>query len=203
MRATVAWDVAGARSGRFRHRSRRAGGVVRPLRGSDRTTVWSCGQGDSRLGGWWPDVVVRAVTAYSMPGDRVLLASAGRYGGLHDTAWTVIRLGRGVRTQTVGRCDGSMEPYDDAFKVVIAAIGPESVGAVRPTRLGAAVVPGGVLVVMTHAVWGDRQLCDPGGGLVRAAVEDGLWFVDHVVALRSSTVRGYVDAYVFGRRDVG
>ncbi len=209
MRGIVAWDVVGDRSEWFRHRSGRRPGVVRRC-GGQRTTVWRC---EPAFGGWIPDVVVRAVTTYSVPGDRVLLVSDER-GGLHDAAWSVIRLGRGVRTRMFGQREGSgTQPGPngaqvDQVKVVLVSVDPESVGLVRPTRLGSILAPRGVLVVVTYAVWSERRLCDPGGSLMRAAAEDGLRFVDRVALLQDPEsgavrVQGYADAYVFGRCDVG
>jgi hypothetical protein len=102
-----------------------------PLRRSRRglSTVWPCAQGEHRdgtglLADWLLTAVVKIVTSYTEPGQRVLLLapppgacgcvsgppavgavrSHGPYGdlyiGLHEAAWTVVRLGRGIRTHT-------------------------------------------------------------------------------------------------------
>ncbi|WP_328452097.1 hypothetical protein [Amycolatopsis sp. NBC_00438] len=95
----------------------------RPARPS---TVWPCAQDDvlagtGLLAGWLLTAIIKIVTTYTRPGHRVLLVepapylapsasrpargSRGRtllglYAGLHEAGWTVVRLGRGVRTQT-------------------------------------------------------------------------------------------------------
>ena len=95
----------------------------RPARPS---TVWPCAQGDLRegtglLANWLLTAVIKIVTTYTQPGQRVLLldpapflaSSASRpattvrnrprrgpYAGLHEAGWTVVRLGRGIQTQT-------------------------------------------------------------------------------------------------------
>jgi hypothetical protein len=85
-------------------------------------TVWQCGGDDPRdgtavLSGWLLNAIVKIVTGYSKPGDRVLLLTppptptgpvrwtrvgrgTGPYDGLHEAAWTVARLGRGIQTRT-------------------------------------------------------------------------------------------------------
>ncbi|GGM81682.1 hypothetical protein GCM10011609_17130 [Lentzea pudingi] len=76
------------------------------------STVWPCaqddfGEGTGLLAGWLLTAVVKAVTTYTRPGQRVLLLEpaepcrSGAYAGLREAAWTVVRLGRGVQTQTV------------------------------------------------------------------------------------------------------
>ncbi len=90
------------------------------------STVWPCAQDDLRegtglLANWLLAAVVKLVTTYTQPGQRVLLldpapylappsswsptggrnqSRPGPYAGLHEAGWTVVRLGRGVRTQT-------------------------------------------------------------------------------------------------------
>lgn len=90
------------------------------------STVWPCAQDDpcegtGLLAGWLLTAVVKIVTTYTRPGQRVLLlepatylapsepraANDGRgqsvpgpYAGLHEAGWTIVRLGRGVQTQT-------------------------------------------------------------------------------------------------------
>jgi len=75
--------------------------------------------------------VIKIVTTYTQPGQRVLLAGAssyleppaswsptgarhqstsGPYAGLHEAGWTVVRLGRGVQTQTAA---AHLEPITD------------------------------------------------------------------------------------------
>lgn len=95
----------------------------RPARPS---TAWPCAQDDLRegtglLANWLLTAVIKLVTTYTQPGQRVLLLdpapylappaswspTAGRnqsrpgpYAGLHEAGWTVVRLGRGIQTQT-------------------------------------------------------------------------------------------------------
>lgn len=95
----------------------------RPARPS---TVWPCAQDDLRegtglLANWLLTAVIKIVTTYTQPGQRVLLldpapclappaswsppgsrsqSRPGPYAGLHEAGWTVVRLGRGVQTQT-------------------------------------------------------------------------------------------------------
>lgn len=110
------------RSPRVRAR-RRLPRHPRPARPS---TVWPCAQGDLRdgtglLADWLLTAVVKIVTTYTRPGQRVLLLDPapylakpsswsliggrsqpwpGPYAGLHEAGWTVVRLGRGVQTLT-------------------------------------------------------------------------------------------------------
>ena len=91
-------------------------------------TVWLCAQDDNHEGTgliatWLLNAVVKIVTTYTQPGQRVLLlvpapfvnpSAAGpwreartrtersSYAGLLEAAWTVVRLGRGIQTQTAG-----------------------------------------------------------------------------------------------------
>ncbi|MEV6444706.1 hypothetical protein [Amycolatopsis sp. NPDC051716] len=95
----------------------------RPVRSS---TVWPCAQDDLRegtglLANWLLTAVIKIVTNYTQPGQRVLLLDAapylappaswpttavrnrpwrGPYAGLLEAGWTVVRLGRGIQTQT-------------------------------------------------------------------------------------------------------
>lgn len=92
------------------------------------STVWPCAQdnfceGTGLLASWLLTAVVKIVTTYTRPGQRVLLleptphpvqagprttndtrvqSRPGPYAGLHEAGWTVVRLGRGVQTQTAG-----------------------------------------------------------------------------------------------------
>lgn len=95
----------------------------RPTRPS---TVWQCAQDDLRegtglLANWLLTAVIKIVTNYTQPGQRVLLLDPapylappvswptavvrnrpvrGPYAGLLEAGWTVVRLGRGIQTQT-------------------------------------------------------------------------------------------------------
>ena len=95
----------------------------RPARPS---TVWPCAQEDLRegtglLADWLLTAVIKIVTGYTSPGERVLLldpapylappaswsatalrshSRPGPYAVLHEAGWTVVRLGRGIQTQT-------------------------------------------------------------------------------------------------------
>ncbi|MGB3439984.1 MAG: hypothetical protein WBA97_14650 [Actinophytocola sp.] len=91
------------------------------------SAVWPCAQGDLREGAglranWLLTAVIKLVTSYTQPGQRVLLldpapylaprrswpptgahnqSRRSSYAGLHEAGWTVVRLGRGIQTQTV------------------------------------------------------------------------------------------------------
>jgi hypothetical protein len=97
----------------------------RPARPS---TVWPCAQDDLHegtgvLANWLLTAVSKIVTTYTQPGQRVLLIAPspfiappaswpstairtrprrGPYDGLLEAGWTVVRLGRGIQTQTAG-----------------------------------------------------------------------------------------------------
>ncbi|TWE27580.1 hypothetical protein FHX69_0216 [Prauserella muralis] len=136
---------------RGRHRttgSSRARALPRPTR---RTTVWPCADGEqlagtARLAGWLARTIITTVTAYTVPGQRVLLLapppSATRprtdssvggwrthnpYTGLHEAAWTVVRLGRSVDTATAS---------PPAATAVTSRQAPESGSGRRPAQLG-------------------------------------------------------------------
>ena len=103
------------------------------------STVWPCAQdafaeGVGLLANWLLTAVIKTVTTYTQPGQRILLldpapylaspvppsvtgdhnqSRRGPYTGLHEAAWTVVRLGRGVRTQTaVAQPDAVVEHAD-------------------------------------------------------------------------------------------
>ncbi|MGY6655337.1 hypothetical protein ACXIZN_24560 [Amycolatopsis sp. TRM77291] len=88
------------------------------------STVWACAQDDLRegtglLANWLLTAVIKIVTNYTQPGQRVLLLEPASYlappasrpatmvrnrprpvpyEGLHEAGWAVVRLGRGVQT---------------------------------------------------------------------------------------------------------
>lgn len=96
------------------------------LRTTRPSTVWPCAQDDLHegtglLATWLLAAVIKVVTTYTQPGQRVLLLAPAPYlappaswpatlvgnrtqhdpyAGLHEAGWTVVRLGRGVQTQT-------------------------------------------------------------------------------------------------------
>lgn len=100
--------------------------TLRHSRPARPNTVWPCAQDDLRegtglLANWLLTAVIKIVTTYTQPGQRVLLldpapylappaswsptgrpsqARPGPYAGLPEAGWTVVRLGRGVQTQT-------------------------------------------------------------------------------------------------------
>jgi len=95
------------------------------------------------ISGWLHIAVVKIVTTYTRPGDRVLLLGPpdrasgarwpgstaarwpGRYAGLHEAAWTIVRLGRSVQTHTAAEPD----PTDPAgAPTVPARIGSDEHG---------------------------------------------------------------------------
>ncbi|MGK3206856.1 hypothetical protein [Amycolatopsis sp. MEPSY49] len=123
-----------------RRTKRRANlGHRRPPRPS---TVWPCAQDDllagtGLLAGWLLTAIIKLVTTYTRPGQRVLLLEPahylapstsrptrgvsagllpGPYAGLHEAGWTVVRLGRGVQTQTAVAGPG---PVDGQFGDVL------------------------------------------------------------------------------------
>lgn len=140
-----------------RPRTVRRSRTVRP------STVWTCAQ-DELLGGtgllasWLLAAVVKIVTAYTQPGQRVLLLAPapylgpstlsspigdrhrsrpGPYGGLHEASWTVVRLGRRVQTQTaIAPQDPIGEPSGEALAKSESGLGPDSGGPTN-TRVGA------------------------------------------------------------------
>lgn len=91
------------------------------------STVWPCAQDDlcegtGLLADWLLTAVIKIVTNYTLPGQRVLLLDlapylappvswptaavdswprSGPYAGLGEAGWAVARLGRGIHTQTV------------------------------------------------------------------------------------------------------
>ncbi|CAM3385517.1 hypothetical protein KIPE111705_05785 [Kibdelosporangium persicum] len=111
----------------------------RPTRPS---TVWPCAQDDhlregtGLLAHWLLTAVIKLVTTYTQPGQRVLLLDPAPYlaprrpwpptgghnqprpspyAGLHEAGWTVVRLGRGIQTQTAAaHPDPLGEHPDDA-----------------------------------------------------------------------------------------
>ena len=96
--------------------------TVRRCRPARPSTVWPCaqdalGEGVGLLANWLLTAVIKIVTTYTQPGQRVLLLDLAPYLappatgnhnqsrhdpyiGLHEAGWTVVRLGRGVQTQT-------------------------------------------------------------------------------------------------------
>lgn len=123
----------------------------RPARPS---TVWPCAQddhlgdihtGSTLIASWLLTAVVKIVTTYTQPGDRVLLLTPATFGnstvarppagvrtrtapdpyaGLLEAAWTVVRLGRGIQTQTA-------EPPPDTIDSE-HAVNPKSESGPRP-----------------------------------------------------------------------
>ena len=147
-----------------RRRARRLR-TVRRSRTVRPSTVWTCAQ-DELLGGtgllasWLLTAVVKIVTAYTQPGQRVLLLAPapylgpstssspigdrhrswpGPYGGLHEASWTVIRLGRRVQTQTaVAPHDPIGEHHGEALAKSESVPRPGSGG---PTGVGVGAPP--------------------------------------------------------------
>ncbi|MFD1044413.1 hypothetical protein ACFQ1S_01795, partial [Kibdelosporangium lantanae] len=136
--------------------------------------------------------------------------------GLTEAVWPVVRLGRGVRTQVVGDEVGRRGPANEGFDVVIAAGEPDVVVRMRPSLAAGALRSDGVLAVITHSGRSVSGFVDPTAGLVRAAHEDGLRYLDRIVLLQvpagathrlgdhevpASAVwdRVHADLHVFGR----
>lgn len=96
------------------------------LRPARLSTVWPCVQDDLRegtgvLADWLLAAIIKIVTTYTQPGQRVLLLDPvpylappmsgpammvgnqhqhSPYTGLREAGWTVVRLGRGIQTRT-------------------------------------------------------------------------------------------------------
>jgi len=164
---------------------------------STRNSVWACADdepaaGTGSLAGWLLNAVVKVVTNYSTPGDRVLLLSpsplvtgrrGGQYCGLSEAVWPVVRLGRGVRTAAM--CPYvRTQPDPVTASLIVAAAEPRALAVVRPTSWRPALSPRGVLAVITHADTNGQRLNDPTGMLVRTAREDGLRYVDRIALVR-------------------
>ncbi len=134
----------------------------RPARPS---TVWPCAQDDLHegtgvLANWLLTAVIKIVTTYTQPGQRVLLLAPspfialpaswssaaignrprrGPYDGLLEAAWTVVRLGRGIQTQTAGA-----RPPQSADKLADGAAESESgprLDSVGPDADGHSTLP--------------------------------------------------------------
>nr|WP_052478333.1 hypothetical protein [Kibdelosporangium sp. MJ126-NF4]CEL17662.1 hypothetical protein [Kibdelosporangium sp. MJ126-NF4]CTQ91111.1 hypothetical protein [Kibdelosporangium sp. MJ126-NF4] len=154
--------------------------------------------------------MIKIVTTYSMPGDRVLLLvppaprRPGFYSGLEEAAWPVVRLGRSVQAATVGppgdqwqsadRSTSELRPADakpqatrtpdGPFDVIITAAEPDTLARVRVTTWGHLLTPTGILAIVTHSDQAGPRLYDPTGALVRAAQHDGLRYLDHIALLQ-------------------
>jgi hypothetical protein len=193
-------------------------------------SVWPCGQDKNQadaglISGWLLTAVIRVVTTYSTPGDRILLLAPprtvrrpGSYSALPEASWPVIRLGRGVQTALAGSPSdsdhGEHFSDNDLFDVIIAAVEPDVVTRFRPTSWSRLLSPLGTFFVITHSDRTGGRLHDPSGALVRAAKIDGLRYLDHI-ALLQATADGrsakpredarrlpeYADLHVFGRRE--
>ena len=152
--------------GRPRTRGRRRLRLAQP------STVWPCAQDDPRegtgaLARWLLIAVVKTVTTYTKPGERVLLLqpashlpTSGRtwtqrhhYDGLHEAGWTVFRLGRGVRTYTAVTSDSDQrergpaesECGPDRYELVLAAVDPDALARFRPSGWADLLAPTGTL----------------------------------------------------------
>jgi hypothetical protein len=223
-------DRAEGRSGR--HRLGKAGCARRRARPGRFATVWPCTQHDTQhatgaLAGWLLNAVIKIVTTYSMPGNRVLLLAPspvmmrsprrlGPYSGLLEAAWSVIRLGRGVRTGLAAPVEQPgpvTEGPTGLFDVIIAAADPHDLVAMRPTSWSRLLTSSGVLVVITHGDNTGSRYVDAAGALVAVARADGLRYLDHIVALclpidpaQSEvsapvvSVRAHADVHVFAAK---
>lgn len=189
-------------------------------------TVWPCAQDGLREGigllvGWLLTAVVKAVTAYTEPGQRVLLlapapflapsatpgrgqAESGPYAGLHDSVWTIVRLGRGVQTHTavapVTAVDGqrtgasieseiglrtrTSSPDSDRYDLLLTAAEPHTLDWFRPADWADLLAPTGVLAVITRGARCGGRYVDPAGQLVRDAHDAGLRYLDRIALLR-------------------
>lgn len=165
-------------------------------------TVWACAEeevpaGTGRLASWLLNAVIKVVTTYTAPGDRVLLVEPAPgmrrsrvYGGLLEAVWPVVRLGRGVRAQQIGEIGkpgSSTAGEDDLFDAVIVAAEPDVLMRIGPTHSARVLTPCGVLAVITHAGQSTMGFVDSTAGLVRLVQVDGLRYLDRVVLLKVPT----------------
>jgi hypothetical protein len=210
---------------------RPAAGRIQRRSGQERfPSVWLCGQGKNHadaglISGWLLTAVIKVVTTYSTPGDRILLLAPprtvrrpGSYSALPEAAWPVVRLGRGVQTALAGsRSEGEHGDHFDAndrFDVIIAAVEPDLMARIRPTSWSRLLSPRGTFAVITHSDRASGRLRDPGGALVRVAKHDGLLYVDHIALVPATVDRSspepleearrlpeHSDLHVFGRRE--
>jgi hypothetical protein len=147
-----------------RRRTRTSRTLARGARVPWPTTVWPCANDDRREGtgvisAWLHTAVVKIVTTYTRPGDRVLLLVPptplrtarwpgssvsqwpGRYAGLHEAAWTVVRLGRSVQTQTAPN-SSPPPPADPPLRSVgVFDTGGQTESGPGPTRGSASCHP--------------------------------------------------------------
>lgn len=174
-------------------------------------TVWPCGQDDlcegtGSLASWLLTAVVKTVTTYTQPGQRVLLlhpapyltpsargqSQLGPYDGLHEAGWTVVRLGRGVQTHTavapgVEQRDGGLvesESGPDGYDLVLTAADLATLDWFRPFSFAPLLTPAGTLAVITRGARSGGRFIDPTERLVRAARDVGLRYLDRVALLR-------------------
>jgi hypothetical protein len=174
------------------------------------------------IASWLLTAVVKIVTTYSNPGDRVLLLATprtarrpGSYSSLPEAVWPVIRLGRGVQTALAGSpAEDDHGDSNDQFDVIITAVGPDLMTRIRPTSWSRLLSPHGTFAVITHSDRTGTRLRDPGGALVLAANHDGLQYFDHIALLPATADRNsteppeephrlpeHADLYVFGRSE--
>jgi hypothetical protein len=158
--------------------------------------------------------IVKIVTTYTRPGQRVLLVDPapylappvswpasgharsrpGPYAGLQEAGWTVVRLGRGVRTQTAvadpeppgGLGSSPVVASADAnrYDLVITAVEPRALDWFRPAGWADLLTSTGTLAVITRSHRERDRLTDPAGRLVRAAHQAGLRYLDRIALLR-------------------
>lgn len=184
----------------------------RYLRLGQPDTVWPCAQDDPRegtgvLAGWLLTAVVKTVTTYTKPGQRVLLlqpashlTSSGRgrtqqspYDGLHEAGWTVVRLGRGVQTRTVVTSEADQraggpdesESGPDRYELVLAAVDPDAFYRFRPSGWADLLTPTGALAVITRGARSRGLFVDSAAQVVRTVAHDGgLRYLDRIALLR-------------------
>jgi hypothetical protein len=136
------------------------------------TTVWACGDE------WLTTTVAKTVTTYTTPGDRVLLHSTGATASLDDTAWTVVRLGRGVVAGLTQESD---------FALAVTVIDPRQHDLLAARYITRRLRPGAVLAVITHTEQIDGHLWDRTAPIVGSARSTGLRYHDHVILLRNDS----------------
>jgi len=118
----------------------------------------------------------------------------GEYRGLAEATWPIVRLGRGVQTETLGLYDQAAQATARVGDVdlVVTAAEARTLALIRPTSWSPVLAPGGVFAVITHADTDGERLNDPTGMLVRTARLDGLRYVDRIALDRvpMAEVRG-------------
>ena len=145
--------------------------------------------GVSHLPGWLGQTVLSLVTAFSAPGQRVLLLgsaapaedsglSADPYAALGEALWTVMRLGRGVRHVAALNVGGSDR---EVFDLVIAGVPPFALKTALDVNLERLLDRRGTLAVITCGQSARGLPYGPVAEVVSTVREQGLCWLEHIV----------------------